>query len=619
MLASVVLTDDPVGVSGTAVPPDAKVFLRTRSAAVAAGVIASCAPLILLLANTDWFFTREGYLDPWSYIGLFNQYLDPDFLPEDYKLARLPWILSGFAASKLLPPVPAAFVLHGVFLCATSLALFAGIHALFRRPALAGVVTLSFGFFTLAHGSGSWDYHNTGAGAFYLATFALLALPATLNGSRPLLVASGVAAALAIHTNITLVNFLPALAFVHIRAVGVGAVEHPSSREIAARAAWIASGAVLITVLLGLINWSVGREFLFFQALIRLVVRFLDDPSLQRAFHKPWRWDWVLGAWHLSYLAAVFLAGIVWLAVDRMASKTSWHPVANALVVQFLAMSFVWIAWQSAGQTALDQFHFAYVLIPSCFVASSAILFVGWPDWCERHWLATLLLTTAALTFCLVVAQLRGISELAPLIWPVVFPVGTALFFSALAIHVWRPSLASVLLFVATFAYGNRLLSVPVDYQASDPCKVQAAVYGAIVDSATWLMKVDPLYTRVSTWFDDQESLSPKPGCPVRLGHMGNSITTMASVGYVSKAFPLPSAATMPDGVVREMAEGGRILAIISSQPAHAAEWQQRIEGMGLVREEIDRHVVRVLDSGFTIYAWSLERGSLRGPHPLNE
>jgi hypothetical protein len=603
-MPSVTLTDVPVAVPDGSVPPGKRTFLS--QSAILGGLITSAAPLLLLLANTDWFFTREGFLDPWNYIGLFHQYLDPDYLPEDYKLARLPWILSGFMAMKLLPPVPAAVALHGVFMCVTSLALFVGICALFRRPALAGVVALSFGFFTLAHGSGGWDYHNTGAGAFYFATFALLALPATLDGSRTLLVTAGGTAALAIHTNITLVNFLPALASVHICALSLRTEQRPGAGSLGTRSAWIAAGALLVTVLLGLINWSVGREFLFFKVLLRLVLQFLADPSLQQAFHAPWSSGWLLGAWHLSFMAAVFLAGATSLAVDRLAAADSSRRLANALVMQFLAMSLVWIAWQSAGQTALDLLHFAYVLIPSCFVALSGILFRGWPEWCERHWLVTLLSTTLLLTLCLTVAQLPGVSTLLPFIAPFIFPGGCVLFFAALAMHVWRPSLASVLLFIVTFAFGNRLLSVPLDYLASDPCKVQPAVYGAIVDGATWLMKVDPLYTRLYTWFDDKELLYPKEGCTVRLGHLGNSMTAMASVGYVAKAFPLPSVDELPDASVLGLAEGGRILAIISRQPAHLEEWKRRFEGVGLVGEEIDRHDVRVMGAELTMYAWTV-------------
>lgn len=563
---------------------------------------------MLLAANTDWFFTREGYLDPWNYVGLFNRYLDPDYLPEDYKLARLPWILSGFVAAKLMPPVAAAVGLHGLFLCATSLALFSGIYALFRRRALAGVVALSFGFYPLAHGSGSWDYHNTAAGAFYLATFALLALPGTLEGSRILLTLAGAMAALTVHTNITLVNFVPALAFVYVQAVRRRAGAYPSVKDLVTRTAWLVVGAVLVTVLLGLVNWSVGREFLFFGPLVRIVVRYLGDPGQQQAFHQPWSSGWLWGAWHLSFTAAVFLTGILSLAVDRRAVADGSRSIANALVAQFLVMTMVWIAWQSAGQTALDVDYFAYALIPSCFVALGGILYRGWPEWCEQHWVITLLTTSVILAVVLTAASVPGLAAYGRIIAPSLFVGGCALFLLALASHVWRPSVASVLLFTIAFAFGNRAFSPFQDYLISDPCKVQPAVYGAIVDGATWLMKVDPLYTRLYTWFDDKELLHPTEGCTVRLGHVGNSMTTMASVGYVAKAFPLPSVEEVPEESVRALAEGGRMLAIISTQPAHLDEWQRRLDASGLVGEEIDRHNVRVMDAQFTMYAWTVRR-----------
>src|SRR3970282_763994 len=62
-------------------PPDLRTASFRSPKVGAAGLLAAGAPLSLLLANTDWFFTREVYLDPWNYVGLFHQYLDPDYLP----------------------------------------------------------------------------------------------------------------------------------------------------------------------------------------------------------------------------------------------------------------------------------------------------------------------------------------------------------------------------------------------------------------------------------------------------------------------------------------------------------------------------------------------------------
>jgi hypothetical protein len=422
---------------------------------------------------------------------------------------------------------------------------------------------------------------------------------------------AGVIAALAVHTNITLVNFLPALAFVHIQAVRHRAAESISARGVVARVGWVASGAVLVTTLLGLVNWSVGREFVFFGPLVRIVLRYLGDPGQQQAFHQPWSSGWLWGAWSLSLTAAVFLAGIISLAFDRRMAADDSRRIANALVTQFLVMTMVWIAWQSAGQTALDVDYFAYALVPSCFMALGGILYRDWPESCEQHWLVTLLGTTAILVLSFTVADIPGLSTFGRLIAPSVFVGGCALFLAPLALHAWRPSIVSVLLFAIAFAFGNRAFSPFFrDYLASDPCKVQPAVYGAIVEGATWLMKVDPLYTRLYTWFDDTELLNPKEGCTVQLGHMGNSMTTMASVAYVAKAFPLPSVDGVPDASVLALAEGGRMLAIISNRPAYLEEWKRRLDGLGLFGEEIDRRTIRVIGSEFTMYALNVRRRS---------
>src|SRR4030095_15008047 len=86
---------------------------RGRGIAVV-GAIVACAPLILLTFNRDWFLTRENVLDSWQYVGLFQQYFNPSYAHGAYKLARLPWILTGSLTYWLLPPLAAARVPHGL-------------------------------------------------------------------------------------------------------------------------------------------------------------------------------------------------------------------------------------------------------------------------------------------------------------------------------------------------------------------------------------------------------------------------------------------------------------------------------------------------------------------------
>ncbi len=569
---------------------------------IVAGFVATVAPLLLLFFNSDWFFTREGYLDPWNYVGLFREYLDPDYLPEDYKLARLPWILAGFVAHSLLPPIGAASVLHAIFLCAMSLALFVGLFTLLRRSALAAVVAMWLGFYTPVHGSGGWDYHNTAAGALYLATFALLAAPSTVAGSRFGLASAGAMAALTIHTNITFVNFLPALALVYGWSVWLRVDRRPSLRALAIRAAWCLLGALVVTVVLGLINWNVGRRFLFFGFLLDIVVRFVGDPSNLKTFHLPWSSGFFWTARYLSFLVAVFLAGVAWLLTRRQRGSGE-DRIATALVVQFVLMASVWIAWQSAGQVALDIDYFTFVLIPSCFIALAGLFASRWPAWCERHWLVTILTCWAILAAYLVGENMPGARAAAALVASSSFVGISALFLIPLAAALWRPSVVSFALLLATFALGNRLVAGSADYWLTDRCKMQPQVYAAIVDASSWLMKLDPLYRRVRIWFDENELIRPAEGCTVRVAHLANSIRTMAFMGYVVQQFPMPSVDAVPEGSITALTQGDPLLVVVSDQPTVLADWRRRLETLGMTATPVESHHVPVLASGFTLHS----------------
>jgi hypothetical protein len=126
------------------------------------------------------------------------------------------------------------------------------------------------------------------------------------------------------------------------------------------------------------------------------------------------------------------------------------------------------------------------------------------------------------------------------------------------------------------------------------------------VDGASWLIRTDPLYRHVRTWFDEGEVIQPEGECAVRLGFVGYSITTMTSMGYITRPFPMPGVDDVPDAAVRALTEDDRILAIITSRSDHLQGWTRRLERLGLVHEEVARHRVEVHSSGFTIHAWTV-------------
>ena len=197
-----------------------------------AGLVVTLAPLVLLIANRDWFFTPEGFLDPWQYVGFFRLYEDLDYSPEEYKLARLPWILVGHAITRFMPTMSAAYVLHAIFLCALPLTLFGAPYVLLRRTSLSAVVALCLGFYTHMHGPGGWDYNNTPSGPLFLATLWVLVPPSSLRGGAAALTFAGVMAALTAAANLTTVHLFPALLYVHPAAARAESGRRASGRAL---------------------------------------------------------------------------------------------------------------------------------------------------------------------------------------------------------------------------------------------------------------------------------------------------------------------------------------------------------------------------------------------------
>ena len=132
------------------------------------------SPALLLLGNSDWLFDPVGYLDPWMYVGFFLHYDYPTILADEKKIARLPWILRGFAAYKLFGPIIASYVLHWCDLVAPAIALYFTLNRLFTRWIgflVAGLIL----FFTPLFGPAGWDYHDSGDG-FFLSGFVSCAV-----------------------------------------------------------------------------------------------------------------------------------------------------------------------------------------------------------------------------------------------------------------------------------------------------------------------------------------------------------------------------------------------------------------------------------------------------------
>jgi hypothetical protein len=575
-----------------------------RFATVSTALVAVLAPLVLFAFNRDWLLTPAAFVDPWHYVGFFHDYWNPEFGLGSYKVARLPWILSGMFAWSVLPPLPASYSLHLSYLCATTLAAFIGVRRLFGQTSLAAVVALCLGFYTHAHGAGGWDYHNTAAGAFYLMTFAALASPGALAGRRVAMVVVGILAALTLHSNITLVNFVPALAFVYVY-VAHRAGWRLSARTVALRVAWTLAGAFAVTAALSLVNWSAGRGVVFFQNLVITVVRFVGDPRNQVTYRL--ETGWYYRAVHLALPAAVFVAGGMAIAWKRN-RRDADSRLAAVLILQFLCMAFVWSGWQAAGQTALDWDYFAYALVPSCFIGSAGLLKLAWKEQYERQALPIALGTAAALALTLGGGAERLILPVEATVGRIIMPAAALVFAVGFAAAFLRPAAAALPAFVIAFALANRLAApgAPATYALTDRCKTEPAIYAAIVDAGEWLGSIDPSDRRIRTWFDARERITLGPnGCSVSIGDIGQSVTAMAYTGLLVDPRAIGD---VSPAAIEAVSDGDSIVAVISASTQARDVWDMRLGELGLTRRELASHHVKVGDAALEIEAWGIEQ-----------
>jgi len=310
------------------------------------------AALVGLLAFTgsNWRYTALGGMDNWSYVGYAKHYADPEYRAGLYKSCRLPWIWWQYAVRNLFPGEPGSRAL-----CATLLLAWAGAWYYFARqfaePALAALLGAFALLYLPGHGPGGWDYHNMAAGVFLVLAMAVSARIAKEQTPSPrLALFLGVFLALALHTNITLVNVLPAMGFFLWPAF------RPfQPRRLAVAAGWVLAGGIFATVLLGVVNVSVGRRPFFYWKMVETVLHFVGDSSQQAPWYQPLGGEWMSRAHYLAFPLAA--SGFAIFCLGR-----GVRGDARRLCLLHLFLCAAWLGWHALGQTALNIDYFAYPL-----------------------------------------------------------------------------------------------------------------------------------------------------------------------------------------------------------------------------------------------------------------
>jgi hypothetical protein len=354
-------------------------------------------PLLLMAANSGWFYNSPGHIDPWVYFGYFLHFVEfkSRLFPNLYYGSRLPWILPGYLAHRFFDVTTARYVLHFAFYYVATFSIYTLLKRAFgRKNALLGAVV--FGTHAAFLSSIGWDYVD-GAGI----TYNLLALAcisrASIGRQRQLwLVFAGIASIAMVYMNLMLIAFLPLhLAYyLFLTSTGFNRRVIGSMTDLLV---WYAGGALFLTVALGAINYRLDGSFWFYAPSINALLHFSSAPN-------PWRLNglaWFRQAYWLGIPAATTVACIASVLRGPHRGNMTWGAHKTFYIWQYLASVTFMVVWYTVGGVGLQLNYYVSYLLPSMFLAIGGILAVPADGWRPHAWWPVVAGTTIALAVAL--------------------------------------------------------------------------------------------------------------------------------------------------------------------------------------------------------------------------
>ena len=354
----------PVG-SGSSGPSRKTLQRRIWPWALGLGPVA--AVISLAVMSREWFFNTAGWIDPWIYRALIQDWGNPAAWEGNYKASRLGWVVPAWLFSPVTNGYWGQIVFGAALLVGGGWLVGAAINRLIGPGAgvVAGVLTSAWSALMFLGGP---SYHNTIVPLWFgLAMVSLAAAgdSSTTRRRRGLLVLAGVGAGMLVHANPITVNLLPLLLIAAVAAA-------PSAwrtrfRTYARSLMWAAAGAVAATTALSLTALAVGRSPWFFIDGIRLAA---ETAGNQERWYVALDGSWLSNpgtglAWHLVLPAVGFVSAAGVIAALLVRRKWRSRPQHMLLSIGVVATSLIYLGWHLVGQTSLNPDYFAFGLILS--------------------------------------------------------------------------------------------------------------------------------------------------------------------------------------------------------------------------------------------------------------
>lgn len=321
-------------------------------------------PLLVLTVNDEWIFNAD-FIDSWVYFGYFLNL--PDHLRTfagTYYGSRLSWILPGYLAYQLFPPLIANYVLHLGFYYLAVISLYLTLkYTLGHRSALLTAILM--GYYPNFWWAVGWDYVDGAGLAYFLLTMLLLTCAVKFSWWRTALYVGGLSFAALIHSNIFWVVFFPVFGLYYLLA------NHKYRRNPQHWSLLIfALGFIGLTVLLGAINYIFTQDFLFFWPSVSFSLKSIREPN-------PWKapsYAWLRTATWLVFPVFTLMASLAFFLRQRILLSVSLISFDRLFLLTYILIASILLAFELRGNPVLQHQYYASYLIPGMFLAIGSLV-----------------------------------------------------------------------------------------------------------------------------------------------------------------------------------------------------------------------------------------------------
>jgi hypothetical protein len=324
-------------------------------------------PAVTLWHQTDPLFSPLWYADTWFYLGYFRDLpnFKADLFRGFYYGSRLSWILPGYVAHSLLPPLTANVLSHlAVHTLAT-----AAVFRILRSSAggrAAFLTTIFFSANPWVWTATGWDYIAGAAMAYLLSAMACLTAAAEEPDRRWPLMLAGAGLAGAFFAQLFMGVFFPLLLVYY--AGMMWARKQPLRQTMIRAARLLGIGFLAATAPICIINgFLLDGDFWFWSPSFRTAGRVVSNYTWTESIWirgrlSPWLWFFFVAA----VLALMFLC--------RWRDALRRRDVSGLLFsAQFLAVFALMAVAQWRGFTWLAHNYYACYLLPFAFLVFGQI------------------------------------------------------------------------------------------------------------------------------------------------------------------------------------------------------------------------------------------------------